>query len=702
MTNYGLGDGVTYGGAGYVSLFGGNRGNTPDGSSQQWAMFAAAGPSGANGIAGATGAQGVAGPQGGQGATGMAGPAGATGAQGPAVANYTGNYSSGVKYGLNDAVSYGGSTYVSMGAGNRGNTPDGSPGMWAVLAARGAAGAPGANGAPGATGPSGGVGAAGATGLQGPPVSFTGGWSAGRAYAMGDAASYGGASYVAVAANSGRQPDISPVYWALLAQSGAMGPSGPTGGQGAVGPAGVGAQGPAGAQGQTGVPGAVGPAGAAGAMGPAGTTGVAGPTGAAGVAGMAYRGSYVSTKSYGLNDAVSYQGSTYLSTAANNLGNSPDGSPALWSVFAAAGLKGVDGGAGAAGVQGQAGVQGATGSQGATGLSGAAGVNGATGLRYLGAYTSATNYALNDGVVFGGATYISLADGNRGNAPDVSASWWGLLAQVGASGPTGAAGSAGPTGPTGATGAMGSTGASGAAGRAGMVYRGGWNSPANYAVGDGVGFQGTTYLAEMSNSASQPDLFPSAWSVLAQGGSAGPTGPGGAAATVQIGTVATGAAGGAATVSNSGTANAAVLNFSIPQGAAGAAGTGSGTGGASTSGIAFQSVYHAVSFNALFYSVNNSNSASNESSGTMLTWVPGGCTATKLTMYSQQANAITVTLRQGMPGAMTNSTLACTATANSSCTATGSVVVGTGSFVDLNISGSNGVASGVWTALACN
>lgn len=311
---------------------------------------------------------------------------------------------------------------------------------------------------------------------------------------------------------------------------------------------------------------------------------------------MAYRGSYVSTKSYGLNDAVSYQGSTYLSTAANNLGNSPDGSPALWSVFAAAGLKGVDGGAGAAGVQGQAGVQGATGSQGATGLSGAAGVNGATGLRYLGAYTSATNYALNDGVVFGGATYISLADGNRGNAPDVSASWWGLLAQVGASGPTGAVGSAGPTGPTGATGAMGSTGASGATGRAGMVYRGGWNSPANYAVGDGVAFQGTTYLAEMSNSASQPDLFPSAWSVLAQGGSAGPTGPGGAAATVQIGTVATGAAGGAATVSNSGTANAAVLNFSIPQGAAGAAGTGSGTGGASTSGIAFQSVYHAVSF----------------------------------------------------------------------------------------------------------
>lgn len=86
----------------------------------------------------------------------------------------------------------------------------------------------------------------------------------------------------------------------------------------------------------------------------------------------------------------------------------------------------------------------------------------------------------------------------------------------------------------------------------------------------------------------------------------------------------------------------------------------------------------------------------------MLTWVPGGCTATKLTMYSQQANAITVTLRQGMPGAMASAGLACTATAGSSCTSTGSVAVGAGSFVDLSITGSNGTAAGVWTALACN
>lgn len=519
---------------------------------------------------------------------------------------------------------------------------------------------------------------------------------------MGDAAGYGGSSYIAVAASNGRQPDLSPMYWALLAQSGATGATGPAGVQGAVGPTGVGAQGPTGAQGQTGVSGGTGPAGVAGSTGLTGPMGAAGPAGVAGIAGMAYQGSYLATKSYGLNDAVSYQGSTYLSTVANHVGNSPDGSPAFWSVFAAAGLNGIAGAAGAAGTQGPPGIQGSAGSQGATGLSGAAGLNGAAGLHYTGAFSSATNYALNDGVAYGGSTYVSLAGGNRGNAPDLSPSWWGLLAQAGSAGPGGTTGPAGAAGLTGATGVAGATGAAGATGRAGMVYRGGWNSATNYGVGDGVLFQGTTYLAEMSNSASEPDLFPGAWSVLAQQGSAGPTGPGGAAATVQIGTVTTGAAGGAATVTNTGTATAAVLNFSVPQGAAGAAGTGGGTGGASTSGIAFQSVYHAVSFNALYYSVNNSNAGQSESGGSMLTWVPAGCTATKLTMYSQQANAITVTLRQGMPGAMSNSTMACTATSNSSCTATGNVVVGSGTFVDLNISGSNGLASGVWTALACN
>ena len=72
---------------------------------------------------------------------------GAMGPQGPAVANYTGNYASATNYTLHDAVSFNGSTYISLIAGNVGNTPDQSPAQWAVLAAQGPAGPTGATGA---------------------------------------------------------------------------------------------------------------------------------------------------------------------------------------------------------------------------------------------------------------------------------------------------------------------------------------------------------------------------------------------------------------------------------------------------------------------------------------------------------------------------------------------------------------------------
>ena len=62
-------------------------------------------------------------------------------------------------------------------------------------------------------------------------------------------------------------------------------------------------------------------------------------------------------------------------------------------------------------------------------------------------------------------------------------------------------------------------------------------------------------------------------------GSPGKDGDDGKAATIQIGTVTTGAAGSQATVTNTGTANAAVIDFTIPQGARGADGVGIPAGG---------------------------------------------------------------------------------------------------------------------------
>lgn len=205
----------------------------------------------------------------------------------------------------------------------------------------------------------------------------------------------------------------------------AMGGTGPTGPTGPEGPMGAtGDVGPAGVPGTTGAAGVTGPAGLAGATG---STGPAGPTGAA-------------------------------STVAGPTG--PTG---------ATGSIGATGPTGAA-----SSVAGPTGPTGATGTVGPQGPP----VSFQGIWSNLTTYATGDTVFFNGSSYISLSNGNLGNAPSNGAPW-ALLAQQGsvgvtgptgatgadgATGPTGAASSVpGPTGPTGATGAVGATGATGAA-----------------------------------------------------------------------------------------------------------------------------------------------------------------------------------------------------------------------------------------------
>ena len=371
------------------------------------------------------------------------------------------------------------------------------------------------------------------------------------------------------------------------------------------------------------------------------------------------------------------------------------------------GLQGVAGAAGAQGIPGAMGATGAAGATGPTGLTGAAGpagangtngLNGTPGLVWQGTWSSSVNYALNDAVDFGGTSYLSVVAGNLGQRPDVSAASWAVLAQAGASGATGAAGAAGAagaTGPAGAQGMTGATGATGAAGAPGINFRGAWNSATNYAVNDGVTFAGTTYLALVAGGNLEPDLNAQSWAILAQAGAAGPTGAQGAAATVAVGTVTTLAAGATATVTNSGTTAAAVLNFGIPQGAA-----GTGTPSSTSSGN-FAAMYHPVSFNTTYYAVNSPNASTAEITGSVLAWVPLGCTATRLDVYSQQAGAIKVTLRAGLAGSMADTALVCSPATNGSCTTTGSVAIAAGEFVDLRIDLASGTTAGVWTALQC-
>jgi hypothetical protein len=112
-----------------------------------------------------TGAVGPTGP------TGVTGPTGATGATGPPV-TFVGAWSNTATYSAGDSVSYiDGSSYISLVAGNNGNTPNSNPTQWGLLAqagGTGAAGATGATGPAGPTGPQGPTGATGATGATGP------------------------------------------------------------------------------------------------------------------------------------------------------------------------------------------------------------------------------------------------------------------------------------------------------------------------------------------------------------------------------------------------------------------------------------------------------------------------------------------------------------------------------------------------------
>ena len=84
---------------------------------------------------------------------------------------------------------------------------------------------------------------------------------------------------------------------------------------------------------------------------------------------------------------------------------------------------------------------------------------------FKGAWSSATVYAKDDCVSYGGSTYIALQPSTNAQ-PDVSATSWSVMAQKGADGAPGAAGATGATGPQGPQGIQGPQGPQGPAGSA--------------------------------------------------------------------------------------------------------------------------------------------------------------------------------------------------------------------------------------------
>ena len=266
---------------------------------------------------GATGPTGATGPSGGPtGPTGATGPAGGpTGPTGPTGAGATGPT---------------GPTGPTGAQGTQG--VQGVQGIQGVTGPSGPTGPTGSSGPTGPTGPTGSTGPTGPTGSTGPTGpsvlwNFTGAYSGGAAYAVGDVATYNGQTWYRVGANGGNVGDTpSPGFWTLLADVGATGPSG-------------------------------------------GPTGPTGPTGSTGAGfGISYLGNYNPASGYVPDIAVvrGSDGQLYLAKASGALGDPINYvSNGQWEVWIPKGPTGPTGATGATGAAST--VAGPTGPTGATG-----------------------------------------------------------------------------------------------------------------------------------------------------------------------------------------------------------------------------------------------------------------------------------------------------------------------------------------------
>lgn len=109
------------------------------------------------------------------------------------------------------------------------------------------------------------------------------------------------------------------------------------------------------------------------------------------------------------------------------------------------------------------------------------------GLNWKGTWSSATNYAVNDAVALGGASYIAVGASLNSTPPSAS---WAVLAQKGSPG---------------------------------LTWKGAWSSATAYLKGYAVALNGSSYIAVATNTNSAPPN--ASWNLLAAQGVVGPQGP---------------------------------------------------------------------------------------------------------------------------------------------------------------------------------
>lgn len=271
-------------------------------------------------------------------------PRGDKGEIGPQGLVWRGAWSSSTAYAANDAVTYSGSSYRRKLSGTTATIPSGDTTNWELIASKGDTGDTGATGEIGSTGPAG----------------------PSNVLSIGTV-NTGSEGSLASATITGTSPSQTLNLTIPRGNTGATGETGATGATGDTGPAGpantlaIGTvtTGAAGSNAGASITGTspnqtlslIIPKGDKGDKGDQGNTG---STGATGPAGLLWRGTWSSSTAYVINDAVTYNGSSYRRKVAGTTSTSPNTDPTNWALLASKGDKGDTGSTGATGPTGPA------------------------------------------------------------------------------------------------------------------------------------------------------------------------------------------------------------------------------------------------------------------------------------------------------------------------------------------------------------
>lgn len=208
LGNYSINDVVRYGTALYICMYSGYFSAPPDQNTNVWSLLLSDGAAGSPGTNGSNGSNGA--------------PAGV----------WKGTWYSGLSYAIGDTVVHNNAVWLceANASGQEQSPTELNAAYWTKLVS-GIAGPAGANGANGINGTNG---TNGTNGIDGTDAlwNYTGAYSAGVAYAVGDLATYGGSLWYRKNANGGNLGDTPAqnTFWDLIASKGADGSG--TGGTG--------------------------------------------------------------------------------------------------------------------------------------------------------------------------------------------------------------------------------------------------------------------------------------------------------------------------------------------------------------------------------------------------------------------------------------------------------------------------------------